>query len=270
MRQTTRRLLGTFAAAASLAITGSLAGGVPAVADEHDLPRTSFEQNGGTAWTTLEEEEAFLAEVAARSDRVSVTELTRTPQGRPLQLVQIGEEQLSPEELADGSTGLLLCLQHGNEPAARESCLITLRDLAFDDSRETERLLRRSSVLVIPTVNPDGRAADLRRNSQDIDINRDHLALETPEAQAVARVLRDYQPDMVVDVHEYGGAPDIYDRDLIYLWPRNLNLDDGVYRNSRTLAEDYTEDAVTDAGFTTRHLRAHSGGPAAPARRQRG
>ncbi|MGH3517622.1 MAG: M14 family zinc carboxypeptidase [Haloechinothrix sp.] len=251
MKHPNGRRLAAIATTAAMGLAASLTVGAPAAAVEDDVPRTAFEESGGTAWTTLEEEQQFLAEVAAESDRVSVTELTTTPQGRPVNLIQIGEEQRSPEELAENSTALLLCLQHGNEPAGRESCLSTLRDLAFDDSRRTERLLKKSSVLVIPTLNPDGRAADQRRNSQSIDINRDHLALETREAQAVAQVLRDYDPDLVVDVHEYRGIPEVYDRDLIYLWPRNLNVDDQIHRESRRLSLDYTEDSVTEAGFST-------------------
>lgn len=245
MREATpQRVAGTMAVVLAL----SLASVATAVAEEAP-PRTAFEENGGTAWTTLEQERDFLAQVDARSDRVSVTEIGRTPLGRPITMVQIGEAP--PDDLAGGSTALLMCLQHGNEPASRESCLITLRDLAFDRSPETTRLLRRSTVLVVPTVNPDGRAANTRGNSQGVDVNRDHLALRTPEGQALARVLRDSSPDMVVDVHEYGGIPQTYDRDLIYLWPRNLNVDKGVYREARRLSEDYTEDAVRAAGYST-------------------
>jgi hypothetical protein len=34
-------------------------------------------------------------------------------------------------------------------------------------------------------------------------MNRDHLLLRTPEARAVALVAREYQPDVVIDVHEF-------------------------------------------------------------------
>jgi hypothetical protein len=221
-----------------------------AAAQPADVPRTPFELNGGSAWTTLEEEQAFLAEVDALSDRVSITEIARTPQGRPLQLVQIGAEERSVEEVAEAPSALTACLQHGNEPAGREACLQLLRDVAFDDSRETERLLERGTLLVIPTVNPDGRARNTRGNAAGVDINRDHLALETVEAQALARVLRDYDVDMVNDAHEYGPARTGYDYDLLYLWPRNLNVDDHVYRLSRELNLDYTVPSAQAAGYT--------------------
>lgn len=229
---------------------GGPAAAAPAQAVD-DGPLTGFEQRGGADWTTLAEERSFLREVDRASDRVSVQRIGRTLEGRRLDLVQIGAEPRTPEEVAAGSAILLVCSQHGNEPAGREGCLQSIRDLALDDSPATGRLLERSTVLVMPTANPDGRAADIRRNSEDVDINRDHLALQTREAQAIARVVRDYAPQVVHDAHEYGGAPDVYDRDLIRLWPRNLNVDEDVRELAVSLSEDYVDPTVQYEGYTT-------------------
>ncbi len=216
-----------------------------------DAPRTAFEESGGAAWTSLEEEQDFLAAVDAASDRVGLRTLATTAAGRPLQLVQVGSRQLSPREVALRPSILITCLQHGNEPAAREGCLQVVRDLALDDSARTRGLLSRATVLVVPTVNPDGRAANTRANADGVDVNRDHLALETLEAQTVAALVRDYDPELVVDVHEYGGRADVYDRDLIRLWPRNLNVDEGLRARAVELAEDFVDPVVEAGGWST-------------------
>ena len=217
----------------------------------NDVPRTGFEQRGGADWTTLEEERAFLREIDRASERVSLSQLARTAQDRRIDLVQIASTQRTQEQIAAGRTVLLMCLQHGNEPAAREGCLETIRDLAYDQSPATRRLLASTTVLVVPTVNPDGRAANTRANSKGVDINRDHLALETEEAQAIARLVRDYRPQVVHDAHEYGGRADVYDRELIRLWPRNLNVDEDVRALAKTLSTDYVDPTLQYEGFTT-------------------
>ncbi|WP_336922226.1 M14 family zinc carboxypeptidase [Aquipuribacter sp. SD81] len=217
-----------------------------------DLPLTGFEASGGATWTTLEEEYAFLEEVAARSERVRLEQVATTAQGRPLTLVTVTDgEERSVEEIASGASALVLCLQHGNEPAAREGCLQGLRDLAFSDDPADLRMLERSTVLFVPTVNPDGRAANTRANSEGIDINRDHIALESAEARAVAELTRDLDPEILHDAHEYGGNRTFYNRDFIHLWPRNLNVDDKVYGLARSLVLDYVDVAVVEGGYTT-------------------
>ena len=229
---------------------GGPADGAPAQAVD-DGPLTGFEQRGGADWTTIEEERAFLSEVDALSDRVSVQQVGTSVEGRRIDLVTLSGEPRTQQEIAEGSTILFACLQHGDEPAAREGCLQGIRDLALDDSPSTGRLLARSTVLVIPTVNPDGRVADTRRNANDVDVNRDHLALTTPEAQTVARVVRDYRPQVVQDHHEYGGREDVYERDLIRLWPRNLNVDTDVREIAIDLAEDYVDPTLQFEGYST-------------------
>jgi hypothetical protein len=57
---------------------------------------------------------------------------------------------------------------------------------------------------LIPQVNPDGSELRQRQNAGDMDLNRDHLTLTTPEVGAVHRVFHRVMPHVVLDVHEYG------------------------------------------------------------------
>ena len=95
---------------------------------------------------------------------------------------------------------LLIGQQHGDEPAGAEALLIIARALATGDLAP---LLARIDVTVLPRANPDGAEWQRRVSANGIDINRDHLLLRTPEAQAVAALVRSHRPVVVVDSHEH-------------------------------------------------------------------
>ncbi|HUQ56077.1 M14 family metallocarboxypeptidase [Lentzea sp.] len=210
----------------ALLAAASLLVPVPALASEE--PRTGFEKTG--AWTTESGEQAYL-----RATGLPVTEIGRTAQGRPIQLVRVGSRSAR-------TVVLFICSQHGDEPAGREACLIRMRSLP-----------RTSSVtyLFVPNANPDGRVAHTRGNSAGIDINRDHLLLRTAEARAMAAVIRDWHPDVIHDLHEFGPSAPYYVKDVLWLWPRNLNVSDGVHDLSETLSRSYVRPSVEAAGRTS-------------------
>lgn len=216
-------------------------------------PQTGFEQTNGASWTTHAEEVAFLQAVAAGSPRVRLEQIGTTLQGRPLHLVTVGEP--APGTLADAQakpTIMYVCTQHGNEPAGREACLKALRDLAFTTDPTLVQQLRDTVFLFVPSANPDGRNANSRGNSQGVDINRDHLNLKTLEAKAIARVVRDWKPDLSIDLHEYGpGSPVLYDDDLLYLWPRNLNVERSIHDLAKSFAVDHVVPCAAAAGYTS-------------------
>ena len=97
-------------------------------------------------------------------------------------------------------TVLLIGQQHGDEPAGAEALIVIAQELA---QGRLQSLLDQIDVLILPRANPDGAALGRRLTASGIDMNRDHLLLRTPEAQAVAQLAREYRPIVVVDAHEF-------------------------------------------------------------------
>jgi len=234
-------------------VGGAIAPAGAARSRQTEPPRTEFEESEGADWTSHEGELSFLAAVDKASDRVEIDIVGKTKQGRPLQLVRIGYPTPAPRAVAlRHPTTMFVCTQHGNEPAGREACLQRLRDLAFTDDTDLIAQLKQQTILFVPTANPDGREANARGNSDGTDINRDHLHLKTSEGQAMAQLVRDWEPEAVVDLHEYGPSiPVLYDDEVLVLWPRNLNVDEDVYAQAKELALDYITPDEEDAGYST-------------------
>ncbi len=165
-------------------------------------------QAGRNTFTTQAEIQAWLRDQAASASRstgikAAVLPIGRSQRGAALEaLVLTRATGTDPAALlATGRpTVLLVGQQHGDEPAGSEALLVIARELA---QGLLQPVLERINVVIVPRANPDGAASDQRVTTGGLDMNRDHLLLNTPEAQALAKLTRDYRPTVVVDAHEY-------------------------------------------------------------------
>jgi hypothetical protein len=221
-----------------------------AVATAADELPTPFEKSGGASWTTHPQSLRYLRSLDAASDRVKVSNVGKTVEGRAIQLVAVGAPApKTVEEAADGSVAMFVCSVHGDEPSGREACLQLARDLALSTDAGVVDFLERTTVLFV-NANPDGWVADTRGNADGTDVNRDYLAGATPEAATVLKLIRDWKPDTLNDLHEYGPG-EHYETDLLHLWPRNRNVDPGTYALAKQMSQDYASAQVTSLGYTS-------------------
>jgi len=137
--------------------------------------RTQWELTQAAQFTSDVNEYAYTAALDAASDRVRAVEIGRTVLGRPINMFIIGypTPPATAKKIANSSATLVNCNVHGNEPSSREACLILARQLAFGDDARTIDILSNTTVLIVPAINGDGRAADTRGNSSGQDLNRD-------------------------------------------------------------------------------------------------
>ena len=165
-------------------------------------------QGSRVNFTTQAEIQAWLREQAAAASRTpglvaSVLPIGRTQRGAVLEALVLTRSANTDTGtlVASGKpTVLLIGQQHGNEPAGSEALLVIARELA---QGLLQPLLEKINVVIVPRANPDGANSDQRVTYGGLDMNRDHLLLNTREAQALVKLAQGYQPTVVVDAHEY-------------------------------------------------------------------
>lgn len=206
----------------------------PGVAARFPAPpvqyRTPGLEPGRTRYTTDGELHSALLQLERPGDEAAGRAAIRllvagnSQRGVPIEaLLMATGRDVSPQALRDGDrpTVMFIAGQHGDEPAAPEAMLVLAQQLA---NGPLQPLLRQLNVLIVPRANPDGAARAQRVTVNGIDPNRDHLLLRTPETRALARIILDYRPMVVVDCHEFPAVGD---------WQRKL----GVVRRSDVLMQ---------------------------------
>jgi hypothetical protein len=115
-------------------------------------------------------------------------------EGRNLSLVSTGS----------GDTDVFLWSQmHGDESTATMAIFDILNFLASDSFQEEKQgLLKEVRLHFLPMLNPDGAEVFQRRNALGIDVNRDALRLQSPEAKTLKRVRDSLDADFGFNLHD--------------------------------------------------------------------
>ena len=109
---------------------------------------------------------------------------------------------------------LVLCRQHGDEPASTEAVLGLIHRLAAGGDPALRAALAHVTLYLVPMVNPDGAEENTRVNGVGADLNRDWGIFHQPETRAVARAAGLLRPNLVIDAHNWDGD-DEYNADCL-------------------------------------------------------
>ena len=88
---------------------------------------------------------------------------------------------------------------HGNESTGLRAMMELLSDWV---SSKDHILLNKLTIVYIPQLNPDGAEKWTRRNAQNIDLNRDLRAKQSPEIACFVRLLDEFRPDIALNLHD--------------------------------------------------------------------
>ena len=238
-----------------------------AVAARFPEPTVRYEtpglETGRTTYTTQREIEQWLRELANKSlgsgALLGLVTAGTSQRGLPIQaLVATRARSIEPRALdaLDRPTVMLVAQQRGDEPAAAEAMLVIARELA--PGGLLEPLLARINVVVVPRANPDGALAGLRATANGVDMTHDHLLLRTPEAQALASLVRDYRPTVVLDAGEFVAAGPYLQKyqalqrpDVQLQYAGTANAHEFITKAAREWLQEPMSAALTDAQLTS-------------------
>ncbi|KPM48662.1 M14 family zinc carboxypeptidase [Jiulongibacter sediminis] len=103
----------------------------------------------------------------------------------------------------NGPVKILLWSQmHGNEATATMALFDLFHFFAKIKNEFTELLLNSLELHFIPMLNPDGAERFIRRTAQQIDMNRDALALACPESRLLKKMQDELKPAFSFNLHD--------------------------------------------------------------------
>ena len=181
----------------------------------------------------------FFGELQKRSPLVRMETFGNSVEGRVLPLVILSDPPISQprDSRASGKPVVFVFANiHAGEVEGKEAMQHIARRIVLGDMRT---LLDRLIILIAPIYNADGNekinvmnrtaqngplgGVGVRENSKGLDLNRDYMKLESPEAQSLVRLFNRWDPHLTVDLHTTNGSYHGYH--LTYSIPLNPSVD---------------------------------------------
>ena len=191
-------------------------------------------------WTSVDQSFELIYQIESQTDAVSRV-IGHSALNKPLLSLSVG-------------TGDKVCLVtsgvHGTEPASRESILIKMRDICFNEGGKYDSILSKFRIIFIPTINPDGMFRTYR-NAENVDINRVSYRLDSPEGIAFMKFYIEVNPLVFLDFHEHSGTTT---KDMLYV--RAMHLDPNSDSTIRLLQSEFIGDMMSEMesiGYTADH-----------------
>jgi dipeptidyl aminopeptidase/acylaminoacyl peptidase len=195
---------------------------------------TVAERSGFRATSRYADVESFCRRLATQSSTVHLDTLGETVEGRSIPLLVLADPPVDDPKDVGGDRMVVFAFGniHAGEVAGKEALLMLAREIATTPDHP---LLKDLVILLAPIYNADGNervAKDnrpgqagpdegmgVRVNAQGFDLNRDYVKLESPEARALLRLYRRWNPAVVIDTHTTNGSRHAYT--ITYEGPRH-------------------------------------------------
>ena len=175
---------------------------------------------------------AWLKRLVAAAPELEMVSIGKSEEGRDLWLVIASKERaFTPDALRRTGKPTLFAQAgiHAGEIDGKDAGMMLLRDMTVRGTRRD--LLDRANFLFVPIYNADGHErfsrytrinqrgpeeGGWRTSARNLNLNRDYVKADLAETRAMIGALRDWQPDLYVDLHVTDGAD--YQYDVTYGW----------------------------------------------------
>ncbi|SIR28195.1 Zinc carboxypeptidase [Peribacillus simplex] len=201
----------------------------------------AFKQNK-IAFTSQEEMLDHLKSLSHKYNNIQFKTIGKSTEGRDIPMLLFSKDSKRPNKASHKPLIWIQGQIHGNEPASGESTLVLAQWLAEGKLGD---VLDKVNIAIVPRVNPDGSYYFKRYTANDMDANRDYLKVEYPEVQTIHQSIDDYEPEVILDVHEYtvnpaplkkvGANGSIASYDLLISSAKNLNIPNQLRKASDEL-----------------------------------
>ncbi len=241
----------------------------PTLSSADDLPfvgstelPTVAEASQFEATSTSEEVLIFLRNCDAPAEHVRYFEFGRTSQDRPLAGLIIADPPVASPATDERLTVMLLGNIHSGECDGKEALLMLARELALTPQHPW---LKQLVLIIVPNYNADGndrmavtnrpgqigplRGMGTRETAQGFDLNRDFVKLETPEGQALVKLIDQWNPHVFIDCHTTNGS--IHRYPLTYDIPHNPAVPEALRHFLRHQLMPDVGTRMQAAGFDT-------------------
>jgi hypothetical protein len=185
--------------------------------------------------------------VVASSPLAEQESFGKTEEGRSLPLLILSDPAVTTPDAARKLGRPIVFVQaniHAGEVEGKEASLILARRLVSGDLKS---FLRQMVVLIAPIYNADGNekmsvmnrtaqygpvaGVGTRENSKGLDLNRDHMKLDSAEARSLVGLMNRWDPHVAIDLHTTNGSYHGYH--LTYSPTLNPNADERLIALAR-------------------------------------
>jgi murein tripeptide amidase MpaA len=246
---------------------------------------TPSEKSRLTTTPRYDETVAYLRRLVAAAPQLRMVSIGKSGEGRDLWMVIASKERAFTAEALRKSGKPTLLAQagiHAGEIDGKDAGLMLLRDMTV---RGTKRdLLDRANFLFVPIYNTDGHErfskftrinqrgpeeGGWRTTARNLNLNRDYVKADLSETRAMIRALREWQPDLYVDLHVTDGAD--YQYDVTYGYNNASGHSPAIAAWLDRAFKPAVDRALTDMGhipgpfvFTDDPMKGISNGPSDP------